>query len=233
MQDRKPLQNIPKVNIVLSWIASLIIWAMGWRLKGWPPDVPKAVYVGGPHTANFDVFLLVMMSWKMRIKMSFLVGNDIPFPLNILSVWANGIPIDRNNPDNNTVDQVVEYINQTDKVALTIAPEGRLRRVEYWRSGFYYIALGAAIPIIPGYLDYARKEIGLADPITPSGDIEADMERLRGLYDGVTARFPEKASPVRVRPRTQAMQDRLAERAKRLAASSPVTDEASQTQQES
>jgi 1-acyl-sn-glycerol-3-phosphate acyltransferase len=219
--QQKPLQNVPKVNILLHWFASFMIWAMGWTMKGWPPDKPKLVFAGGPHTANFDVFLMVMMCWKLRVKMSFLVANDLAFPLNVLSRWGNGIPIDRNNPNNNTVDQVVDYINRTDKVALMIAPEGRLKRVEYWRSGFYYIAMGAGVPIVPGYMDYAKKEIGLGEAFIPEGDIEADMAMLAEFFEGVTPRFPEKAGPVRVRPRTEAMNKRLADRAARANGANP------------
>lgn len=211
--EQQPLQNVPKVNIFLHWFASFMIWAMGWRLEGFPPDRAKMVFIGAHHTANFDVFLMIMMAWKLRIKMSYLVANDLQFPLNVLSQWANGIPIDRNTPNNNTVEQVVDYINNVDKVALMISPEGRLRRVEYWRSGFYYIAMGADVPIVPGYMDYKHKVIKLLDAFTPSGDIEADMARLRGYYANVTPRFPEKASPVRVRPRTEAMTKRLNDRA--------------------
>jgi hypothetical protein len=48
---------------------------LGWRIDGLPPDQSKLVMIGGPHTANFDVFLLVMMSWSLGVKMSFLVAN--------------------------------------------------------------------------------------------------------------------------------------------------------------
>lgn len=215
-KNRK-LVNVPQTNILQSWIASLVIWLMGWRLEGFPPDLPKMVMIGAPHTSNLDVFLMVMMCWKMRIRVSYLVANDLRFPLNKLSVWANGIPIDRNNPNNDTVQQVVDYMNNADKCVLMIAPEGRLKRVEYWRSGFYYIALGVGVPIVPGYMDYKRKLIGLTDMFMPSGDIIADMEPLKDFYEGITPRFPEKASPVRIRERSEAMNKRLNERAARQA----------------
>jgi len=227
-----PLDNLPRVNFVLHWIASFIIWAFGWKLEGYPPNKSKLVFIGAHHTANFDVFLMIMMAWKLRVRMSYLVANDLKFPLNVLSQWANGIPIDRNNPNNNTVDQVVDYMNNTDKVALMIAPEGRLRRVQHWRSGFYYIALGSGVPIVPGYMDYKRKVIGIADAFVPSGDIEADMAMLRDFYDDVTPRFPEKASPVRVRARTAAMNKRLSDRATRTATSNMVTETEEPHQQE-
>lgn len=212
MSDKKQLTKTPRVNPVFRWVATFVLWVLGWTLKGFPPDRAKMVIVGAPHTANFDVFLMVMMAWKVGLKINYLVGDDVPFPLNKLSVWSNGIPIDRNNPNNNTVQQVVDYINSVDKCVLVIAPEGRLRKVKYWRSGFYYIALGANIPIVPGALDYGTKTIMLADAFYPTGDIEGEMAALQDFYVGVTARFPEKSSPVRVRPRTAKMQQRLNDR---------------------
>lgn len=210
--EQQKLHNVPTVNPVSRAIASFIIWAMGWKIEGLPPDRAKMVMIGAPHTSNLDVFLMVMLAWKLGIKLNYLVANDLPFPLNYLSVWSNGIQIDRNHPNSNTVQQVVDYMNTVDKCVLMIAPEGRLRRVEYWGSGFYYIALGAGLPIVPGYMDYASKTVGLTDAFEPSGDIEADMARLREFYAGVTGRFPEKASPVQVRPRTEKMQQRLNDR---------------------
>lgn len=212
MSEKQQLTNTPRVNPFFRWLAGLVLWVMGWKLKGFPPDKAKMVIVGAPHTSNLDVFLMVMMAWRLGLKINYLVGNDVPFPLNKLSVWSNGIPIDRNHPNSNTVQQVVDYINEVDKCVLVIAPEGRLRKVKYWGSGFYYIALGANLPIVPGSLDYATKTIELTDEFYPSGDIEADMAGMREFYEGVTARFPEKTSPVRVRPRTEKMRQRLNDR---------------------
>ena len=208
----KKLCNVPPVNPILRWIATFIIWAMGWKLDGLPPDRAKMVMIGAPHTSNLDVFLMVMMSWKMGINVSYLVADDLAFPLNHLTVWSNGIQIDRNRPNSNTVQQVVDYMNNVERCALMIAPEGRLRRVEYWGSGFYYIALGAGVPVVPSYMDYARKTIGIGESFVPSGDVDADMAALRDFYADVTPRFPEKASLVRLRPRTDRMQQRLHER---------------------
>ena len=207
--EEKELVNAPKVNPVFKGIATFIMWAMGWKLDGWLPDRAKMVMIGAPHTSNLDVFLMVMMAWRIGIKISYLVADDLPFPLNHLSVWSNGIQIDRNHPNSNTVQQVVDYMNTVDKCVLMIAPEGRLRRVEYWGSGFYYIALGAGLPIVPGYMDYKTKTVGITDEFFPSGDVDADMANLREFYGGITARFPEKTSPVQVRARTKKMQERL------------------------
>lgn len=206
-------EQLPQTNPALRWIATFVIWALGWKLEGTPPDRAKVVFIGAPHTANWDVFLMLMMSWRLQVRMSWLVANDLKFPLSFLASISNGIPIDRNHPNSNTVQQVVDHFNSVDKVALMIAPEGRLRKVEYWGSGFYYIAMATGSPIVPGYMDYARKTIGLGEPFHPSGDIEADMAMLAEFYQGRTARFPEKVGPVRVRTRTPKMQERLNNRA--------------------
>lgn len=224
-------QNAPTVNGFMRAVASFVIWAMGWRMEGLPPDRAKMVMIGGPHTSNLDVFLMIMMSWKLGLKMSYLVANDLSFPLNKLSIWANGIPIDRNSANNRTVDQVVDYMHRVDRCVLMIAPEGRLKRMEYWRSGFYYIALGANLPIVPGYMDYKNKLIKITDSFEPTGDIDADMERIRPFFEEATARFPEKVGPIRVRPRTDAMNKRLADRATRRAESVQF-DEQDDDQQE-
>lgn len=225
-------EHAPSVNFIFRWVAGLVIRAMGWRIEGLPPDKAKMVMIGGPHTSNLDVFLMLMMSWNLGLKMSYLVANDLSFPLNKLSVWANGIPIDRNSANNRTVDQVIDYMNTVDQCVLMIAPEGRLKRMEYWRSGFYYIALGANLPIVPGYMDYKNKLIKVTDAFIPTGDIEGDMERIRPFFEEATARFPEKAGPVRVRPRTDAMHKRLADRAISRGDTSADDDEQADEQQQ-
>jgi 1-acyl-sn-glycerol-3-phosphate acyltransferase len=77
---------------------------------------------------------------------------------------------------------------------LGIAPEGTRRKVKAWKKGFYYIALNAKVPILLVFLDYRRKVTGIGPLITPSGDIEADMEIIRGFFANVTPRHPERAT---------------------------------------
>ena len=63
-----------------------------------------------------------------------------------------------------------------------IYPEGTRSRAEYWKSGFYHIALGAQVPVVPGYLDYKRKRGGFGEPMMLTGDVRADMDQLRAFY---------------------------------------------------
>ena len=80
------------------------------------------------------------------------------------------------------VDQMVAEFSARDSFTLVIPPEGTRRRTETWKSGFYHIARGARVPVVPGYLDYGRKRAGLGDPITLSGNVKADMDAIRAFY---------------------------------------------------
>ena len=229
------LKNAPTVKPLTRWFARRIIELLGWKLEGTLPDYHKMVMIGGPHTANIDVVYMVLMSMAIGVRLSFLFGDDLNPVFKRLSLWLGGIPIDRDNPNSNTVDQVVMHFNSVDKICLMVSPEGRLRLVEYWRSGFYYIALGAGAVVAPGNIDYPSKTISLTHEFMPTGDIISDTEYLKPFFDNVTARFPEKASPFKVRARTAVMQQRLQDRASRIAqvngSSSNVYEEQAEQQQ--
>lgn len=91
------------------------------------------------------------------------------------------------------MDQSIRQFHQHKDLILTIAPAGTRKSVKKWKTGFYYIAVGAGVPIVLGFLDYKRKMGGLGPTIYPVGDIETDMKIIRSFFDGVTGKHPEKA----------------------------------------
>jgi len=91
------------------------------------------------------------------------------------------------------VAQSIKQFNQNERLILTIAPSGTRKKVKKWKTGFYYIAQGANVPIVLGFLDYRRKVGGLGPTIYPTGDVDADMKTIRAFYSGVTGRYPEKS----------------------------------------
>ena len=101
----------------------------------------------------------------------------------------------------NVVDQMVEQFRTRDRFVLGIPPEGTRSRAEHWRSGFYHIALGAQVPVVPGYLDFGRKRAGLGAPIHLTGDVHADMDRVRAFYaeKKPVAFDPSSFGPIRLR----------------------------------
>ena len=111
-----------------------------------------------------------------------------------------GIPVDRSHTTH-FVRHVVEAFECEPEFTLVLAPEGTRSRRDHWRSGFYWIAHGAGVPLALGFVNYADRTVGIGDVFMPSGDIKADMERIRGFYADKRGRHPEKQSSIRVRPR--------------------------------
>jgi 1-acyl-sn-glycerol-3-phosphate acyltransferase len=104
--------------------------------------------------------------------------------------WLGGIPVDRSVSRDRVSDSVAAF-KARDKLVLGMAPEGTRTRVEEWKSGFYHVARGAGVPIVPVAFDYAKKAIIIGDPFTPTGDFAGDIEKLRGFFAKATAKRPE------------------------------------------
>lgn len=96
---------------------------------------------------------------------------------------------------------MAKFINTQDKIALALSPEGTRSNIKYWRSGFYYIALEANVPIAMAVLDYENREVGIKQTITPTGDIDADMKVIRAFYENVKGKLPHKQGPIQIKPK--------------------------------
>lgn len=173
----------------------------GWRLEGEQPRPRKAVVLAVPHTDNMDGLLLVLIAQSVGMTISWMV-KDVwgKPPVGMLVRGVGGVPVDRSKA-NGLVPQMIAEFERRDDFYLVIPPEGTRKRVEYWKSGFYHIALGANVPVVPGFLDYPRKVGRFGEPITLTGNVRADMDVLREVYEdaGSIARHPEKFGPIRLR----------------------------------
>lgn len=193
---------VPRSRSVGGVVARVWLRALGgWQFEGELPAVRRAVCLAVPHTANLDGLLLVLLAKSVGMPVSWMV-KDVwgrP-PMGWIVRAVGGVPIDRSKA-NGMVDQMAGEMRARDDFHLIIPPEGTRSRVEHWKSGFYRIALAAGVPVVPGYLDYRRKRGGFGPPITLTGAISADMDRLRAYYGDAApmARFPEKVGPLRLR----------------------------------
>ena len=173
----------------------------GWKFEGEVPATKRAVLLACPHTSNMDGLLLVLLNRSVGMRAHWMVKNDwTKGPMGWVTDAVGAVPIDRSRPTG-MVGQMVEQFEKREHFHLFIPPEGTRSRADHWKSGFYLIALGAKVPVIPGYLDYSRKRGGFGAPIELTGDKRADMDRIRAFYkDGASmARFPEKFGPIRLR----------------------------------
>ena len=157
----------------------------GWRVEGDFPDVDKAIFVASPHTSNWDGFYMLMCAWYLRVRLSWITKHTMfRFPIAGFIRWAGGVPVDRRSK-NDTVGQIADQFAQADSLYLAIAPAGTRAKRDFWKSGFYHMAQAAKVPLILGYVDYKRKAAGVGPVIHLTGDVGADMDRIRAFYDGV------------------------------------------------
>ena len=174
--------------------------AFGWEFSMEEfPERKKMVLAAVPHTSNWDLPFMLACSYISGLKISWLGKHTIfKGPGKWFFGWLGGVPVDRRAP-RGLVAQVVEEFERREELALAIPPEGTRGYTEGWKTGFYYIALGAKVPIVLTYLDFGKKRAGFGPVIMPTGDIEADFERFHAFYKDVQAKFPQHQSPVKPR----------------------------------
>ena len=186
---------------MLGRLAKIYLKARGWRFETGIPSEKKFVVTAYPHTSNWDGIHLLMCAYSVGLPLRWMVKRSlVDGPFGKILVKMGAVPIDRSKT-NNLVDQMVEEFNKRDELVLVVPPEGTRRLADYWKSGFYHIAVGANVPVVPGYLDFERKVGGVGEPIWMTGDVKADMDKLRAFYDKVKPQglHHYKTSPVRLR----------------------------------
>jgi 1-acyl-sn-glycerol-3-phosphate acyltransferase len=186
--------------MIWSVLGRLWLRLRGWTLEAPPPAVPpKFVVIAAPHTSAWDLPFMLATAYALGIRISWF-GKDtlVRRPLGRLLRSAGGIPIDRRAP-HEVVRRTAELFRDSERMVLAIPPEGTRRRVEYWKSGFYYLALESGVPIGFGFLDYERRRAGLGRFLSPTGDVRRDMDTVRAFYSGIRGRQRERESVPRLK----------------------------------
>ncbi|TFU17138.1 lysophospholipid acyltransferase family protein [Thermus tengchongensis] len=180
-------------------LAGLVLRGLGWRYHMPEPPSKKYVLIGAPHTSNWDFFVGLLALWALGIRARWLGKKELfrP-PLGWLLRLLGGIPVDRSRRSN-LVDQVAAIFQREEEIAILITPEGTRSQAPYWRTGFYYMALKAGVPIALGYADFRRKEVGIGGYLWPTGDIRRDFAEIRAFYQDKVGLRPEKQGPIRIR----------------------------------
>lgn len=155
------------------------------------PPLPKFVVIVAPHTSNWDFFVGIAVVYSLGIRISFL-GKDSLFrgPLGPMMRWLGGIAVDRS-VSRDRVAEMVEVFGSRDRLVVGLTPEGTRKKVADWKTGFYHVAKGANVPILPVAFDYSRKKIIFFPAFTPTGDAKRDIEFLKALFQPAMAQRPE------------------------------------------
>lgn len=186
----------------LSYLVQGILRLFGWKVEGKTPDLPKFVMIGAPHTSNWDFFLFIVAMIVLKIR-PYWMGKSELFKKGWIGrflKFCGGIPVQRKSSQN-AVEQVVQRFLEAETMVVVISPEGTRQKTDGWRTGFYYIALGAQVPIVLSFLDYQRKTTGIGKVFYPTGDLQKDMETIREFYQGIEAKFPDQKSSIQALPK--------------------------------
>ena len=178
-------------NAFLRFLGSAVLKLMGWRVTGPFPEVSKAVVIAAPHTSNWDFIIGIAAKFQLQLQIHWL-GKDTLFrkPFAWLFQWLGGTPVRRSSPEG-IVDQTIGLFRNHDQYLLGLSPEGTRKKVDRWKTGFYHIARGAGVPIIPVAFDYATKTILIGEPFRPSESLEIDSVALMNFYSAVEGKFQQ------------------------------------------
>jgi 1-acyl-sn-glycerol-3-phosphate acyltransferase len=181
---QRTIFNTPVVNTAIKAFSVAFLWATGWRLEGHlPPEARKSVLIAAPHTSNWDLPYTLMVAFALGLQVRWMGKNSLfGFPFGGVMRWLGGIAVNREQSTNLVAASAQSIRAAQEPLQLIVPPEGTRSKTRYWKTGFYYIALGAVVPIVMAYMDYQRKVSGLGPVFTPTGDIERDMATIKAFY---------------------------------------------------
>ena len=184
-------------------IGRVYLRLFGWRVMGALPASPRMVVVAAPHTSNWDLPFMLATAYALGVKPSWLGKRELfRGPFGWMMRRLGGIPIDRRAPQG-FVREAVDRFAEVEELFLVIPPSGTRARADHWKSGFYYVARGAGVPIVCAYLDYAERVAGIGLVLAPSASVRADMDCIRAFYASKRGKYPEQTTPVRLREETE------------------------------
>lgn len=166
---------------------------LGWKLVGdFPKDIKKYVVIAAPHTSWQDFPIGILARNTSNIKINF-IGKDSLFkgPFGFIFRSLGGTPVDRSQ-SHNLVDAIVKVFDSKEEFRLALSPEGTRKKVEKWKTGFYYIAKGANVPIVMATLDFGNKQVKFSEPYYTTDNKEKDFEYFQSFFKPEMAKKPSQ-----------------------------------------
>lgn len=180
--------------------------SIGWlffKISGWKFDssiplkkIPKCVLVAAPHTSNWDFFYAIFAFWYIKIPIRFIIKDSYTKPwFGFFFKWLGAIGVDRSRHQN-MVNYAAELLTNSNRLYLLNTPEGTRSRVEKWKTGFYYIAQKADVPILLGYCDYSKKNAGIGKVIEiKNKTMEEVLDEIQDFFKNIKGKYPENYNP--------------------------------------
>jgi 1-acyl-sn-glycerol-3-phosphate acyltransferase len=184
----------PIVHTLFRGLSIAFLKLTGWKVEGsLPANASKCVLIAAPHTSNWDLPYTLMVAFALRLNV-YWMGKSSIFkpPFRGVMMWLGGIPVNREQSSNLVAASAEAIQAAQGSVQLIVPPEGTRSKARYWKTGFYYIALGAKVPILMAYLDFAEKRGGLGPVLQPNGDIEKDMAIVKAFYAPIKGKHADR-----------------------------------------
>jgi 1-acyl-sn-glycerol-3-phosphate acyltransferase len=181
---QRTIFTTPVVNTILRAGSIAFLKLTGWKIEGsLPPGVTKCVLIAAPHTSNWDLPYTLMVAFALRLNV-YWMGKASIFkpPFSGVMRWLGGIPVQREQSNNLVAASAQALVDFDGHLQLAVPPEGTRSKSRYWKTGFYYIAQTAQVPIVMAYMDYGQKRSGLGPVFQPTGDIDKDMAEIKAFY---------------------------------------------------
>lgn len=181
---------------MLKSACALVFKASGWKFESnLPKDLKSFIFLGAPHTSNYDFIPAMAVAHLLHRNSKFVIKDDwLKFPMNLVMGPAGAIGLDRKKLKEgaaSTTDAIAQLFHDYPELVIMIAPEGTRSANDKWKTGFYYIAQKANVPIVLGFADYKTKTAGTGPVIYPT-DFEKDMAKIMEFYAGITGADPSK-----------------------------------------
>lgn len=184
---------------MLSRLSLWILNRLGWMVHVDFPDVKKYVVIAAPHTSNWDFPLGILAAKAMNLDIQWMGKHALfRWPYGWFFRAIGGTPVYREQ-SLHLIQQMAELFARSERLVLALAPEGTRRKTDHWKTGFYYIARAANVPIVLCYLDHGHKQVGIGGAFYPGNDIEADFDLIRQFYKNRRGKIPENESLIKVR----------------------------------
>lgn len=178
----------------MKWFSRFIYYKiLGWRITGFTDfdSVKKAIFIAAPHTHWLDFPLGLLVRSTLGVKTNFIGKKSLfKWPYGWLFRALGGAPVEREKNEKQ-VEAIAKLFDTHEEFRLAMSPEGTRKKVEKWRTGFYYIAKTAEVPIIMFTLDFKNKQNHFSEPFYPTNNAEADFKSIKSFFRGVVGKIPE------------------------------------------
>lgn len=178
------------------------LWLKIWRFTAVPAPEPipaRCVMIAAPHTTNWDFPIMLALTKVLGVRVSWLGKRSLfKGPMGPVMRWLGGVSIDRSAPGG-MVSALAAELTGSKRMMLMVPAEGTRSKTEYWKSGFYRIAAEAQVPIVLAFVDSNTRTGGFGPSVMPSGDVAADMAKIRAFYEGMEGLTKGNFGPVRLK----------------------------------